>query len=71
MMAVSSRPVTGGVDTHKDTHVAAVVDHLGGVLGTESFPTTPAGYAALLAWMQGHGTIERSGSRAPVPRGAS
>ena len=49
MMAVSSRPVTGGVDTHKDAHVAAAVDHLGGLLGTESFPTTPAGYAALLS----------------------
>lgn len=61
MMAVSSRPVTGGVDTHKDAHVAAAVDHLGGLLGTESFPTTPAGYAALLSWLQGHGPIERVG----------
>ena len=61
MMAVSSRPVTGGVDTHKDAHVAAAVDHLGGLLGTESFPTTPAGYTALLSWLQGHGPIERVG----------
>ena len=25
--------VVGGVDTHADVHVAAVVNHLGGVLG--------------------------------------
>ena len=31
--------VTGGVDTHLDVHVAAAVNHLGGVLGTKSFPT--------------------------------
>lgn len=30
----------GGVDTHKDLHVAAVVDQYDRVLGTESFPTT-------------------------------
>jgi hypothetical protein len=40
--------VTGGVDTHLDVHVAAAVDHLGGVLGTGSFPTTAAGYRQLL-----------------------
>ncbi len=39
----STRPVTGGVDTHADVHVAAVVDANGGVLGVESFATTPAG----------------------------
>ncbi len=32
--------VIGGVDTHKDLHVAAVVDHRDCVLGTASFPTT-------------------------------
>jgi hypothetical protein len=31
--------VVGGVDTHADVHVAAVVNHLGGVLGVESFTT--------------------------------
>ena len=36
-------PVTAGVDTHADVHVAAVVDHLGGVLGIEAFDTTEAG----------------------------
>ena len=36
----TTRPVTGGVDTHADVHVAAAVDASGGVLGVASFPTT-------------------------------
>ena len=36
--------VTGGVDTHKDTHTAAVIDQAGRVLGTEQFAATAAGY---------------------------
>lgn len=53
--------VIGGVDTHKDLHVAAVVDTDDRVLGTASFPTTRAGYRALLAWMGGFGCLERVG----------
>ncbi len=34
----TSRPVTGGVDTHLDVNVAAVLDQIGGLLGVESFP---------------------------------
>ncbi len=41
--------VTGGVDTHSDMHVAAALDHLGGVLGTAQFRTTPTGYRKLLS----------------------
>ena len=39
--------VTGGVDTHADFHVVAAVDHNGGVLGIESFPTNEMGYENL------------------------
>jgi transposase len=53
--------VIGGVDTHKDLHVAAVVDTEDRVLGTASFPTTRAGYRALLAWMLGFGPLGRVG----------
>ena len=56
-----TRPVTGGVDTHLDTHVAAVLDGTGGVLGVESFPTTPAGFTELHDWMIRFGDIERVG----------
>jgi hypothetical protein len=44
------RPVTGGVDTHKDLHVAAVLDELCRLLATGSFPTTRHGYRRLLRW---------------------
>jgi transposase len=53
--------VVGGVDTHLDTHTGAVIDVVGRVLGTEQFPATAAGYAALLAWMRGHGQLLRVG----------
>ena len=49
--------ITGGVDTHADMHVAAAVNQVGGVLGTASFPTTPAGYRQLLAWLRSHGDL--------------
>jgi transposase len=61
MLADDARPVTGGVDTHKHEHVAAVVDHVGGEPRTQSFPNTGAGHAALLAWLQGHGPLGRVG----------
>jgi transposase len=49
--------VTGGVDTHLDVHVAAALDQRGGLLGTRSFPTTPAGYRSLVGWLRGFGQI--------------
>lgn len=49
--------VTGGVDTHLDVHVAAALDERGGLLGTRSFPTTPAGYRALVRWLRGFGEV--------------
>lgn len=49
--------VTGGVDTHKDVHVAAALDQLGRLLGTASFPVTAAGYRALSGWLAGFGDI--------------
>jgi hypothetical protein len=42
-----ARPVTGGVDTHADMHVAAALDGIGGLLGVREFPATPAGYGQL------------------------
>jgi transposase len=53
--------VTGGVDTHLDNHVAAAVNHLGGVLGTKSFPTTAAGYRRLLGWLGSFGQVHAVG----------
>lgn len=53
--------VAGGVDTHQDTHTAAVIDSVGRVLGTEQFPATAAGYTALLTWMRTFGQLTRVG----------
>ena len=54
---VEARAITGGVDTHADTHVAAALDPVGGLLGVREFPATPAGYAGLLGWLGGFGTV--------------
>lgn len=61
MTIVETRAVTGGVDTHLNVHVAAAIDEVGGLLGVESFPTTPAGYRALLDWLNGFGTVDLIG----------
>jgi len=54
---VETRAVTGGVDTHADVHVAAALDPIGGLLGVAEFPATAAGYARLLGWLGGFGTV--------------
>lgn len=57
----SERHVIGGVDTHKDLHVAAVVDQRDRVLGTRCFATTRQGYRLMLAWMRSFGSVQRLG----------
>ena len=54
---VETRAITGGVDTHADTHVAAALDPVGGLLGVREFPATLAGYTGLLGWLSGFGTV--------------
>ena len=54
---VETRAITGGVDTHADTHVAAALDPIGGLLGVQEFPATAAGYARLLGWLGGFGPV--------------
>jgi transposase len=61
ILSDSTRPVTGGVDTHKDVHVAAVIDRLGAELGTKSFPTTLVGYGDLISWLRTFGSVSRVG----------
>jgi len=46
-----------GVDTHKDIHVAAVMDPLVGIVGTLTIPTNTRGFAALETWAAAHGKI--------------
>jgi transposase len=53
--------ITGGVDTHKDLHVAAALDGLGRLVDTESFCTSSSGYRGLLDWLRGHGEVTAVG----------
>lgn len=64
------RPIVGGVDTHKDLHVAAVVDERDRLLACHSFATTRQGYNQLLAWMRSFGKLERVGIEATGTYGA-
>jgi transposase len=57
----AARAVTGGIDTHGEVHVAAVLDEIGGLLGTESFRANPDGYAELLSWLGTFGEISKVG----------
>jgi transposase len=56
-----SRVIIGGVDTHKELHVAAVIDLDGNVLATHSFSTTRAGYRAMIRWVRTFGDVRRIG----------
>ena len=55
-MTIVETPITGGVDTHADVHVAAALDPLGGLLGVAEFPVTRPADARLLSWA-GQGRI--------------
>jgi transposase len=66
----SDRRIVGGVDTHKDLHVAAVVDGLDRVLASQSFATTRHGYKQMLAWMRTFGSLQRVGIEATGTYGA-
>ena len=60
-MTQDQTEIFGGVDTHKDTHVAAALDAAGRLLGTAVFSADTAGYGELLAWLESHGTVELVG----------
>jgi hypothetical protein len=51
--------VVGGVDTHKDLHVAAIADEQDRIIGTRSFATTRQGYRQMLAWTRSFGELQR------------
>ncbi len=62
MTIEDARAITGGVNTHADTHVAAALDPIGGLLGVREFPATAAGYADLAGWLSGFGTVVLAGA---------
>ncbi|MGH8829095.1 MAG: IS110 family transposase [Jiangellaceae bacterium] len=62
--------ITGGVDTHADTHTVAALNGLGRLLGHATFPTTPAGFEELLTWLRCHGTVVAVGMEGTGSYGA-
>lgn len=66
----SPHRVVGGVDTHKDLHVAAVVDEHDRLIDSRSFATTRQGYRQMLAWMRSLGELDRVGVEATGTYGA-
>ena len=70
-IALTDVIVTGGVDTHQDLHVAAALDQLGRVLGTQSFPTSPAGYRDLHRWLHSFGQLDKIGVEGTGSYGAA
>lgn len=60
-MATTTIDVTGGVDTHSNTHHAAALDRVGRLLGTREFRADLVGYQQLLAWLESFGTVTRIG----------
>lgn len=64
------RHVIGGVDTHQDLHVAAVVDEHDRVIQTRSFAATRQGYRQMLAWMRSFGDLQRVGVESTGSYGA-
>jgi transposase len=66
----AARRIIGGVDTHKDLHVAAVVDEQDRVLATRCFATTRQGYRQMLTWMRSFGELQRVGIESTGSYGA-
>ena len=60
-MTAPATPVTVGVDTHLDLHVAAVVDQTGRLPSTQGFAASTRGDVALVAWAERFGPVERIG----------
>src|SRR3990170_3424686 len=50
-----------GIDSHKRSFSAGVVDELGGVVNLRHFPNTPSGFAHFEVWADGHGDVRRLG----------
>jgi len=50
-----------GIDPHKKTLTASVLDRRGGLLGTASFKVSGDGHRAMQAWVAGFGPVRRFG----------
>lgn len=66
-----SQKIILGVDTHKDFHHAAVISALGESLADRRFDATPGGYAELIGWVVGFGSVVRAGVEGTGSYGAA
>jgi transposase len=60
-----------GVDTHKDSLAACLVDGLGIARDERAFPNTPAGHVAFASWVSGIGGAVRVGVEGSSSYGAA
>ena len=60
-MTADRAEIFGGVDTHKQVHVAAALDAAGRLLATAEFDAAPHGYGELASWVQSWGAVRRVG----------
>jgi transposase len=59
-----------GIDTHKATLTACLIDEIGMAVAEATFPSDPAGFTAVLAWLRDHGGVERIGLEGSASYGA-
>jgi transposase len=60
-----------GIDVHKHTHAAALLDERGGEIATLTFANSPKGYQRLLGWLDHYNESRRHsalGNRPPMTR---
>lgn len=69
-LPAASPEVVLGIDSHRDTIACAALDGLGRRLAVHTFPTTAAGYLALLQWAQALGGVRRAGIEGTATYGA-
>jgi transposase len=60
-MTGPARGVVAGVDSHTDSHDAAVLDDRGRLLGRRRFPADGSGYRELLSWVRRFGPLAAIG----------
>jgi transposase len=60
-----------GIDSHKDTLAACLVDQTGRRMAAASFPNTPAGHRHLAGWLDRHGPVGRVGIEGGANLGAA
>ncbi len=70
-MVEPSIHVTGGVDTHLQSHTVAALDPVGRMLGHATFSSDKGGHRQLLAWLRAQGEVDCVGVEGTGSYGAT